>query len=194
MALALFLALAATAPPSVEAAAARFGPALVTVRWAEAGESAGFFVASSGTAVAVVPAGVSEVVIELAGGARRAGRVVVRGAEGLALVELARKPDEAPRLPALAVAEQDRVLAPEVWLVGLGLAEGQAAPSLGGLRRVDPRGRWRLDLPLGPGAPVLYEGRVVAVVVERDGRTASVALPASRLRALAALRAHPDQP
>lgn len=182
------------APPSVEAAAARFGPALVTVRWADDGASTGFFVSSNGTAATVVPAGVHEVVIELAGGARRGARVLLRDADGLALVGLARTAAEAPRLPALAVAEHDVVVAPAVWLVGLDLAEGVAAPSLGGLRRVDARGRWRLDLPLGPGAPVVHDGRVVAVVTARDGRTASVASPAGRLRALAAQLGRPAQP
>ncbi len=186
MSVALFAALALAAPPSVEAAAARFGPALVTVRWGDEGQSGGFFVSSAGTAVSVVPAGITDVVVELAGGARRGGRVLARDADGLTLVALTLSSDEAPKLPALAVAERDRVLAPAVWLVGLGLTDGQAAPSLGGLRRVDARGRWRLDLPLGPGAPVLHDGLVVAVVVERDGRTASVALPAGRLRAVAA--------
>ncbi|MBI1948633.1 MAG: hypothetical protein HYS27_23300 [Deltaproteobacteria bacterium] len=184
--LALSPALSAAAPPSVEAAAGRFGPALVTVRWADEGASTGFFVTSAGTAVTVLPEGVTDVIVELAGGARRQGQVLLREADGLALVGLSLTAGETPRLPALAVVDEDRVVSAEVWLVGLGVQEGQPSPSLGGLRRVDARGRWRLDLPLPPGAPVLMDGRVVAVVLERDGRTASVALPAGRLRAAAA--------
>lgn len=173
------------APPSVEDAAQRFGPAMLTVRHGQDEASVGFFVSSSGTLATALPAGVTEVVVELSSGARRPGRVLARDESGVALVALQRTAADTALLPALAVSDEDRVIAPQVWLLSVGVVEGRVEPSLGGLRRVDERGRWRLDLPVERGAPVLLDGRVVAVVVARDGRTASVAAPAGRLRALA---------
>lgn len=199
MLIALLLAVATAPPPSVEAAAARFGPALVTVRWAVDQSSTGFLVSSTGTLATTLPEGIEEVVVELAGGDRRPGRLLTRDAEGVALVSLTLgdAPTALPStmlLPALAVASEDRVLAPQVWLLGVAVVEGRVEPSLGGLRRVDDRGRWRLDLPLDRGAPVLFEDRVVAIVLARDGRTASIAVPSSHLRALAARVARPPAP
>lgn len=173
------------APPSVEDAAHRYGPAMVTVRYGEEQQSVGFLVSSSGTLATALPAGVSEVVVELSSGARRPGRVLAQDEGGVALVALQRTVEDTALLPALAVADEDRVIAPQVWLLGVGVVEGRVEPSLGGLRRADERGRWHLDLPLTRGAPVLLDGRVVAVVLAKDGRTASIAAPAARLRALA---------
>lgn len=194
MVIALSLALALAPPLSVEAAAARYGPALATLHYGEAQQSVAFFVSSAGMAATALPADVAAVVVEGAGGERRPGRVVARDADGVALVQIERTAADAAPLPALAVAAEDRVFAPQVWLLGLGVVEGRVEPALGGLRRVDDRGRWRLDLPLERGAPVVHDGQVVAVVVARDGRTASVAVAAGRLRALAGQVGRPPAP
>lgn len=173
---------ASSAPPSLEVALARHGPALVAVHTKEGAARAGFFVASSGVAVAVL-GGDDDVVVELANGERRRARVLVRDADGLALVEVVPLAGDAI-FPSLGVSSSSDVPSGRDWLLGLDVVDGRATPAVGGLRRVDGAGRWRLDLPVGAGAPVLRGQKVVGVVVERAGTTASVAVPAQRITAL----------
>lgn len=171
-------------PPSLELAAARHGPALVSLRSGQAGS--GFFVTSSGVFVCVLAEPTDELVVELTSGERRRARVLARDADGLALAEVARR-DEDGLFSALGVAPASSSPAPpraDAWLLGLSVVDGRASPTIGGLRRVDAAGRWRLDLPLDAGSPILVADRVVAVVIARAGATASVAVPAARIRAL----------
>ena len=174
-------------PPSLEDAAERHGPAVVGVI---AGDELrpGFFVSSSGIAVAAVrDATLTDVVVELASGERRKARVLVRDDDGLALVEV-QKLDKDGLFPSLGVGGVGAAPAmapkPDAWVLGIAFFDGRPQPTLGGLRRVDDNGRWRLDLPLDPGAPIIAGGRVVGVVVQRAGTTASVAVPAARITEL----------
>jgi hypothetical protein len=168
-------------PPSIEDALLRHGPALVAVH-ARDGVRPGFFVSSSGVAVALL-ASADDVVIELQSGERRRARVLVKDDDGVALIEVVRL-EKDTLFPSLGLADKARTPTTKEWLLGLGLADGRASPSLGGLRRVDELGRWRLDLPLDAGAPVMLGGRVVGVVVERAGTTSCVAVPADRIISL----------
>ncbi len=173
--------LVAAGPPSLEHAARVHGPAVVSVISPEGDVRPGFFVSGSGVAVAVVAGNVDDVVLELVDGERRRGHVLVRDDDGLALVEL-KKLDKDGVFPSLGLGNG----APpgkDAWLLGMGLVDGRVSPSVGGLRTVSG-GRWRLDLPLDPGAPVLRDGRVVGVVIERRGTTACVAVSVQRVRAL----------
>jgi hypothetical protein len=74
---------------------------------------------------------------------------------------------------------------PQGWLVALCHdQEGRLVPAAGGLRRQSPEGSWELDLPCGPGAPVLSGDEVLGIVVRTRGNTASVGLPLAALRRL----------
>jgi hypothetical protein len=176
--LALALALV-VAPPSIEHAARIHGPAIVAVH-AQGAVRPGFFVAGSGVLVAVV-ADAPDVVVELPSGERRKARVLVKDDDGLALVEV-KKLDKDSTFPSLALG-QGAPPATSQWLLGIGLEDGRPAPSIGGLRSTDGP-RWKLDLPLDPGAPILVEERVIGVVVERKGKTACVAVPVERVLSL----------
>jgi hypothetical protein len=175
-------------PPSPEGALALHGPAVLAVhapRGATGGSgppSAGFLVSSSGIAVAVV-ASEEDVVVELSSGERRRARVVARDEDGLALLEIVRLEKDG-LFPSLGVAPTAVVPGARDWLLGIDVVDGRFLPTVGGLRRIDERGRWRLDLPAGAGAPVLRGGSVVGVVVQRAGVTASVAVSAARITAL----------
>lgn len=172
------------APPSIEDAARRHGPAVVGV-WHGERVRPGFFVSSAGVAVTVVHGeGELELVVELADGERRKARVLVRDDDGLALVEV-EKLDKDVVFPSLAVTTTTVTPKVDAWLMALGFEGGRPSPTLGGMRRVDASGRWRLDLPVDAGAPVLAGGKVVGVVVQRAGTTSSVAVPAARINALA---------
>lgn len=178
-------------PPSLQAVAARYGDALLVVYTMDGARAGtGFFVASRGVGVATVQGGApgDEVVVELAGGERRRGVVrAVDGGSSLVLVEVVRLPKDAG-FAALGLAKSARRPDEKAWLVGLDVdAQGNAAPMLGGVRRVDASGTWHIDVPCGPGAPVLDgKGRVVAVATSRAGRTASKGVSADRVRALLA--------
>jgi hypothetical protein len=176
--LALALALLA-GPPSIEHAARVQGPAIVAVHAANAVRP-GFFVAGSGVLVAVVP-DAPDIVVELPSGERRKARVLVRDDDGLALVEV-KKLDKDTTFPSLALGQGAPPTSSQ-WLLGIGLEDGKPAPSVGGLRSADGP-RWRLDLPLDPGAPILVDERVIGVVVERHGKTACVAVPVERVLSL----------
>ena len=181
MPLVVILVALATAPPSIEHAAKVHGPALVSVISKDGQAKPGFFVAGSGVAVAVV-ADVDDVVLELPSGERRIAHVVVRDDDGLALVEV-KKLEKDGLFPSLGLG-QGAPPSPSAWILGLGLIDGRVAPSVGGLRTVDERGRWKLDLPLDPGAPILAGERVIGVVVERRGTTACTAVPVERVLSL----------
>lgn len=177
---AVAVALVSAPPPSLERAASLHGPAVVSVHGKDGSPGPGFFVSSSGVAVAVVPSR-DDVVLELGSGERRRARVLVRDEDGLALVELVRMDKDAGLpFPALALASPPRTPVAGEWLLGLDVREGRAAPSVGGLRRIEGA-RWRLDLPLAAGAPVLVGGRVIGVVLERAGTTSCVAVPVGRV-------------
>lgn len=169
--------------PSLDEAARRHGSAIVGV-WVGATMSSGFFVSSSGVAVTVLrPGGAGDVVVELGSGERRKGRVLARDEDGLALVEV----DKLDKDVVFAALGLGTAAIPKVdaWLLALSFVDGRAAPSLGGMRRVDEGGRWRLDLPVDAGAPVLVGGRVIGVVMRRADPTSSVAVPVARVTALA---------
>lgn len=170
------------APPSLEVALARHGPAVVAVHDRQGAARPGFFVSSSGVAVTVLAAD-DDIVVELASGERRRARVLVRDADGLALVEVVRLEKDA-LFPSLGLSSSRGAPSSREWLLGLDVVEGKPMPTVGGLRRVEAAGRWLLDLPLAAGAPVLRGADVIGVVVARDGRTASVAVSAERIRAL----------
>lgn len=169
----------AAGPPSLEYAARVHGSALVQV-WSPDAEAArpGFFVAGAGVVVAVLAGDVTEVVVELQSGERRKAKVLARDDDGLALVELAKLPKDT-MFPSLGLGAGVPPSA-SAWVLGLGVVDGKPAPSVGGLRSVDA-GRWRLDLPLDPGAPLLSDDRVIGVVVVRKGKTACVAVPVERV-------------
>lgn len=168
-------------PPSLEDAARRHGAAIVGV-WRGESVRPGFFVSSTGVAVTVLH-GEGDLVVELAGGERRKARLLVRDDDGLALVEV-EKLDKDSMFSSLAVASAP-VPKVDAWLMAMAFVDGRPSPSLGGMRRVDERGRWRLDLPVAAGAPVIVGGRVIGVVVQRAGTTSSVAVPSARITALA---------
>jgi hypothetical protein len=181
--LCLVLGAAPPGPPSLEDAARRHGPAIVGV-WSGESVRPGFFVSSAGIAVTVVH-GEGELVIELADGERRKARVLVRDDDGLALVEV-EKLEKDSMFSSLAVASAPvAVPKADAWLMAMAFVDGRPSPSLGGMRRVDENGRWRLDLPVDAGAPVIVGGRVIGVVVQRAGTTSSVAVPSARITALA---------
>ena len=50
--------------------------------------------------------------------------------------------------------------------------------------RDNDNGRWRLDLPLDAGSPLVSDDRVIGVVVQRLGTTACVAVPVERVQSL----------
>ncbi len=168
-------------PPSLEDAARRHGAAIVGV-WRGESVRPGFFVSSAGVAVTVLH-GEGDLVVELADGERRKARVLVRDDDGLALVEV-EKLEKDSVFSSLAVASAP-VPKVDAWLMAMAFVDGRPSPSLGGMRRVDENGRWRLDLPVDAGAPVIVGGRVIGVVVQRAGRTSSVAVPSARITALA---------
>lgn len=173
-------------PPSLEDAARRHGAAIVGV-WRGDSVRPGFFVSSTGIAVTVLHGDTAELVVEMADGERRTARVLVRDDDGLALVEVDKlEKDSVFSSLAVATAETPK-LTPKVdaWLMAMAFIDGRPSPSLGGMRRVDESGRWRLDLPVDAGAPVIVGGRVIGVVVQRAGTTSSVAVPAARITALA---------
>lgn len=185
LALALFAPAAAGPPPSLATYASRYGDAVLRLE-AGAERPGGFLVATVGYAVTALRGAAlgDEVTVELAG--ERRGAVVVRTERpgSLAILAIqAREPEEL--FPSLPLAEEARP-EPAAWLVGLCAGETAPAPVVGGTRGLDEEGRWRLDLPCGPGAPVLDEGgRVVAITVETRGARASVGAGVERVRALA---------
>lgn len=178
IALALLLV---TAPPSLEHAERLHGPAMVTVHVVDGPSRNGFFVAGSGIVVTVVP-DVEQVIVELLSGERRTARVLVRDDDGLALLEV-HKLDKDGVFASLGLGS-GAPPSSTAWVMGLGVVDGRASPSVGGLRGMDGPGRWRLDLPLNPGAPLMGSERVIGVVVERKGTTSCVAVPIERVQSL----------
>jgi len=173
--------------PSLEGAAAGSGAALLSVHGRSTSSGAfvrpGFFVSSGGIAVTVLSS-TDDVVVELASGERRRARVLLRDDDGLALLDVTPLGTDGA-FPALGL--QAKAFQPQAnaWLVGFDIQKNGPAPVLGGLRSIDARGRWRLDLPAGPGAPILSGSRVVGVVLERAGSAGSWAVPSTRIQALA---------
>jgi hypothetical protein len=202
-----FLALCALASariPSVDDAFMRHGPAIVGVRAGPAGaevDSTGFLLTSSGL-VATVMLPAERAQVTFADGAVRQARVVARDsttASGLArdgaltLLAIERAaPDD--MFAALAVRSKDAPKKLPAWWLGITFAEGRAVPALGGLRRMEAGGRLRLDVPAGPGAPVLVNDEVVAVVIQRVDQTSSIAIDVSALLALAKTLTPAPQP
>lgn len=189
---ALFIAAALVTQrmPSVDAAFARHGPALVAVHAQADGTdftTTGFFVTSSGLVATVLPA-VGGATVTLADGGTRPARAVARQdgppAEGLlTLLQVEAGADEV--FAALRVRSAPLPASLPVWWLALSMVEGRPSPSLGGARAREGHGRLRLDVPAAPGAPVLLDDEVAAVVVWRVDRTASMAVDVSALVALA---------
>lgn len=207
--------LVATRMPSVDAAFVRHGPAIVGVRAGPedaAVSTTGFFLTSAGLlATVMLPA--ERATVTLADGSVRGARVVARAGSradaptrdgALTLLEIERaQQDEV--FPALAVRKPSArdgakgsgggparhgpsthgPAKTPAWWLALTFTDGRALPALGGVRRAEGQGRVRLDLPAGPGAPVLIDDEVVAVVVQRVDQTSSVAVDVSALLELA---------
>jgi hypothetical protein len=167
--------------PSIDEAARKHGSAVVAVSTGDVSQTA-FFVTSSGLGASVLPllAVGSPLTVHIDGTARPA-RVTATDASGLVLFQMEQAVTEV--VPALAVRTDGQQPAPDAWLIALTAAATGAEPSLGGVRERS-KSRWHLDIPAGAGAPVLLDGQVVAVVVERRGKTGSVAVPVSALLAL----------
>jgi hypothetical protein len=154
----------------------------------------GFFIATVGYAAAALPAAKvgDGLVVELGSGGRRQALVLRREDAGpLALLAVVAADDDEV-FPSLRLAPRRPPAAP-AWLLALCHDEqGALRPAAGGLRAVEA-GQWRLDLPCGPGSPVLEaDGVVIALVVRAVGRTGSVGAPVERLLALS--RDLPQQP
>jgi hypothetical protein len=175
--------------PSVQAMATRYGDALIVVYTRDGARAGtGFLVATRGigiTALAGARTG-DDVVVELASGERRKGTVVgVDASSPLVVVEIV-KLDKDAAFAALGISQAGKKLDASGWLLGLDVGQdGASQASLGGLRRVDADGAWHVDLPCGPGAPILdRSGRVVAVATARAGQTAAKGVSVDRVRAL----------
>jgi hypothetical protein len=87
-------------------------------------------------------------------------------------------------------ARLDAHLVRALWLVGISPAPGKSGtrPSAGQILQApaDARPHFLVNLPLPPGSPLFDErGRLVALVVERVGRSGALAVPLRRVQAQA---------
>jgi hypothetical protein len=174
-----FVALAPSpslALPSLPQIAATHAHCLVRVHREDGVSATGFFVGSQGVVLTVLggsaqSSAATRLVVELSNGERRRARIVAEDPGSAAmLVHLQKKPEDEAfcALPIVLDVKGRRPLEKERWLVGLPLSpEGQIQPSLGGVRQGEKRGRLQLDLPAGPGTPVLNEAGEVVLVAEK---------------------------
>jgi hypothetical protein len=202
-ALALTLVVASAAPPaaraggglpSVQAAASRYGDALLVVYTSNGARAGtGFLVATRGvgiTSIAGAQTG-DDVVVELSSGERRKAKVIATDtASPLVAVEIVRL-DKDAAFAALGILKAGQKVDAAAWLLGLDVGQdGVSQATLGGLRKVDADGAWHIDLPCSPGAPILDQrGRVVAVATARAGQTAARGVSVDRVRALVGMLA-----
>ena len=177
-----------TGPPSPAHFARRYGESVAVVYTRDGARAGlGFFIATSGALLTSIPRAKvgDDVIVELPSVERRAGQVAVRDkASALALVKL-KLLDRDGAFSALGLSSSDGLVAMDAWIIGLAVDDnGRASPAVGGLRRIDDDGAMLLDLPCDIGAPVLNpSGRVVAVVIGREGRTLARAMPIAKVRA-----------
>lgn len=181
----LLLACLLVSMPSARDVAARYAAAVVVVERAlpsgTVQKSQGFYVASSGVLVTVLPgAKVGDAVsVDDDEGDDDGGVISAVDDDGLALVDVKGKVDVA----ALGVSRSGK---PSTWMVGLSREKGAVQGALGGLEE-DRGGRWRLLLPLPRGAPVLDDNNdVVAVAVRGLGGGQLEAVSVARVKALVA--------
>ena len=156
-------------------------------------KSQGFFVSSAGLLFTLLPGAHAGDAVSVSGEQDAAGVVVVVDGDGLALVQVKDVVDGA----ALGVSAQEQATQ---WLVGLARADAGVQGMLGGRETGDdtpakagPNGeRWRVLLPVPRGSPILDDkNEIVAVAVKGLGGGLIEALPARRLKVLAARIAKP---
>lgn len=187
----------AHALPPVGALAHNLGPAVVWLESesprADRPRSVGFFVGTRGILAAVLPGATVGEGVRVRrhaavdpGGAALSGVVRAVGEHGLVLVEVPPLLDSVG-YPALGLVDDKRARVPSTrsWLTGLCHHGDEVVGSIGGFDDLDGHGGWHLSLPCAPGAPVLLEDEVVAIVVQNRGGGIALALPAAEIRALA---------